>query len=407
MGRLYHPKYTRAIPPGFTVRTIRGRRVVELTIRGQKVVCEVKEIKDRLRAIVVLQDRWAIEWTDENGDTRSRTVGKDKRAATAALARYEEQAARLRHGLPDHTADAQSRARPLVGLVDEYLTVLAAGDTSPAYRENTRTMLLAILPGCRWQVWGDVSSASLIKFLGRLRDTPPRGLSPSTLNGYLRTAKAFCNWHAASLRERSPLTGIKPYPEDRDRRRSRRILTDEEFVKLLDATARAPRRFNCIIKPADRVMLYWVAAYSGLRASELARLTPRNLTLDAEQPGITVYGKGKREEFTPIPEHLAERLREWIAGKKVTDRLWPGTWAEYRHQVKWLERDTERAGLGLGVTFHSLRRRYVTQLFRAGNEPDAVRRMARHKDIRTTMNHYAELTPADLKRAAESLKPPG
>lgn len=223
--------------------------------------------------------------------------------------------------------------------------------------------------------------------------------------GEKRGAKAFCNWYAERLRERSPLKGLKPYPEQKDRRRSRRILTDEEFEKLLAATLKAPRRYQSIIRPADRVMLYQVAAYSGLRASELARLTISSIRLGPE-PGITVYGKGKREEFTPIPGHLAKTLETWLAKKKPREKLWPGNWAAQRHQAQWIKRDAKRAGLGAGVTFHSLRRRFVTALLRAGNNVDVVRRMARHRDLATTMSYYAELVPGDLKAAAESLKPP-
>src|SRR5678809_881805 len=197
MGRLYHPHYTRSVPDGTPIREVEGQRVAELTIRGVVRLCPVKVIGGRLRALVVLEDRWAVEWTDENGKTRSRTIGRDKRAATAALARYEERAARVRHGLPDLVADARARGAPIVDLIGEYLSVLAGGDTVEQYRQHTRSRLYAIVQGCGWQTWGDVSADSLVRFLGCLRDTPrngrkvpgdqqKRGISYSTLNGYLR-----------------------------------------------------------------------------------------------------------------------------------------------------------------------------------------------------------------------------
>lgn len=410
MGRIFHPSYTRSLPAEARVFARDGLQFAIVTYRGVPRECEVREVRGRLRVFIELLDRWAVEWTDENGRTRARTVGRDKRMATAALTRYEDRAARRRHGLPDHAGEAQARGRPIMAVVSEYLAVLAGGDTSPAYREQVRQRLASIQRGCGWETWPDVSADGLVMYLGRLRDTKRKGydtgLSPASLNGYLRAAQTFTNWYAARLQERNPLKGIKPYPEAKDRRRSRRILTDEEFARLLDATVRAPRRCRTIIRPADRAILYRVAAYSGLRASELARLTPAHLRLDADPPAIVVYGKGKREESTAIPGFLADILRGWIAGKKAGARLWPGKWAEHRRQVLWLRRDSKRAGLGPGVTFHSLRRRYVTALIRAGNEADVVRRMARHRDLRTTMNYYAEITPQDLKRAAESLKPP-
>lgn len=400
MGRIYHPAYTRAMPAGAKVRVVDGRRVVDLVIAGQRRTCEVNE---RGRVTVVLEDRWAVEWTDESGKTRARTIGKDKRTATAALARYEERAARIRHGLPDPREEASIRTQPLMLAVRDYLEVLAGQDTSAEYRQHVDSRMKSILTGCRWETWLDVTADSFTRFLGRLRDNDD--LSLSTLNGYMRNAKGFCNWFAEKLQARSPLHGLKPYPEDKSRKRSRRILTDAEFDRLIEATLRAPRRHGVIIRPVDRAMLYQVAAYSGLRASELSRLTPASIDLGPD-PGIRVYGKGKREEFTPIPAHLADLLRPWIAGKKPTAQLWPGRWAAQKRQCQFLARDVKRAGLGDGVTFHSLRRRYVTGLLRAGNAPDVVRRLARHRDLKTTMDYYAELTPADLRAGAESLKPP-
>lgn len=406
MGRIKRPTYTRAVPAGAIVREIKGKQFATLTIRGESRACEVRQIRGRLRAVVELLDRWAIEWRDETGAVHARTIRGDKRMATAALARYEERAARLRHGLPDLVADARARGRPIVQVIEEYIAVLAGGDTAPGYRQHMRARLLAITAGCRWETWADVEADALARYLGRLRDGPDGGRSLSTLNGYLRCAKVFCNWYAERLKERSPLKGLKGYPEQKERRRSRRILTDDEFGRLLEAAEKAPRRFRAAFSGKDRAMLYRVAAYSGLRASELARLTPQHFRLAADNPSIVVYGKGKREEATPIPEHLAALLRSWLAGRKPTVRVWPGRWSESRHQAAWIERDAKRAGLGPGVTFHGLRRRFVTSLIRAKNDPDVVRRMARHVDLKTTMDYYAELTPGDLRRAAESLQPP-
>lgn len=402
MGRIYRPAYTRSLPSGVQISEADGKKFIALTINGECRRCEVREVKGRLRVFVILDDRWAVEWTDEHGRLKHKTVGPNRKLAIGALARYEERAARLKHGLPDLRGQGEERSRPIVLAINEYLEVLAAQDTSQAYRQHVRARLLAIMQGCVWQTWADVRPDSLTRFLGRLRDGKV-SRSPATINGYLRNAKGFANWVAERNNERSPLKGVKGYAEQRERRRSRRILTDEEFDRLLEATRAAPRRHNTIIRPADRAMLYLVAAYTGLRASELARLKPGSFDLAACE--VTVFGKGKREERTPIPAHLAEQLRPWLAGKKA-GALWPGKWAEHRHQILWLRRDAKRAGIVGPVLFHNLRRRYVTALLRGGISPHVVRRMARHQDLRTTMDYYAELSPDDLRAAAESLKPP-
>lgn len=402
MGRIYRPSYTRPLPAGVQVSESDGKRFVEIAVSGERRRCEVREVKGRQRVLVVLEDRWAVEWT-EGGKLKHKTIGPNRKVAIAALARYEERAARLRHGLPDLRGQGEERKRPIVLAINEYLEVLTAQDTSKAYRDHVRARLLAMMQGCAWQTWADVRPDSLTRFLGRLRDGK-KAPSLSTINGYLRNAKSFSNWVADRNNERSPLKGVKPYAEQRERRRSRRILTDEEFDRLLAATRAAPRRHNCIIRPADRAMLYLCAAYTGLRASELARLRPGSFDLAACE--VTVFGKGKREEKIPIPAHLAEQLRPWLTERKPSAPLWPGKWAEHRHQILWLRRDAKRAGIVGPVLFHNLRRRYVTALLRGGISPHVVRRMARHRDLRTTMDYYAELSPDDLRTAAESLKPP-
>lgn len=410
MGRVFPAVYTAPVPPGAKVTSRAGKRWVTLTVRKRPVTCEVRAVNGRDRAVVPT-GKYAVEWTDGAGKSRQRTVSADRRTAAAALARLEEQAARARHGLPDPAAEAAARSRPLADLAREYLEVLAGRDTSPAYRATARRHLADLQAHCKWAAWADVTGDSLTRYLGRLRDgaVPGRkggrrgdaGASPATLNSIIRTAKAFANWCADRLDARSPLRGVKPYPGDRDRRRSRRVLTDAEFDALLAATQKAPRRHNTLIPPADRAVLYLVAGLTGLRASELARLTPAAFDLDAA--AVTVFGKGKREETTPVPDHLLARLREFLAGKPAGKPLWPGTWAAHRRQVKWLAGDARRAGLGEGVTFHGLRRRYVTALLRAGHAADVVRRLARHRDLRTTMDYYATQTPDDLRRAADSL----
>jgi integrase len=207
----------------------------------------------------------------------------------------------------------------------------------------------------------------------------------------------------------SPLKKLKQFNEMVDRRRSRRILTDSELLQLLAATEAAPKRCNCHIKPVDRSALYRVAAYTGFRASELATLTPEHFHLDAETPHVKIEAqdaKGRREDKIPLADHLMSFLRSWLSGKKPGERLWPGKWAEHRRQVHWLKRDCRRAGLGDGVTFHGLKRKFVTSLIRTGGDIDQVRRLARHKKVQTTLDYYAESNLPDLASLVNRVKPP-
>jgi integrase len=356
---------------------------------------------------------WYAEWQGADGETHRKKVGPDKRAAEAFLLKMEDAAARQRVGL-DPTPTADLKAAPLGKLQDEYLALLAARDTGPEYRAAVADHLTRIRAGCRWAVWPDVSGDSLLLWLGKRRDQ--KGNGPATLNSYLRSAKGFTNWLADRFGAANPLKKLKPYPEQVDRRRSRRILTDPELGALVAAAERCPPRGRAAFSGRDRAMLYRVAAYTGLRASELAALEPESFDLAARPPVVTVEArdsKGKRVEPVPVPGHLVEVLRPWIAAKPAGTRLWPGRWAELRQQGDWLARDLRRAGVaeldarGRRVTFHSLKRRYVVGLIRAGGQVDEVRRLARHTDARTTFGYYTDENLPDLGRLADRLPPPG
>lgn len=348
----------------------------------------------------VRTEDWYAEW-QRGGKTARKRIGT-KSDAIAALAKFEAQESRRKAGVPDHEAEGRAWARPVAELIVEYLASLRNRERSPAYLATVEKHLDAISAGARWFVWADVTADTLSQFLADLRAERDgrKGISPATANGYLRSAKGFAKWYAAVLRAPSPLAGSKPLNEQTDRRRTRRILSDAEFALLLERTAEAPAPHNSKIGGRDRAALYRTAAHTGLRAGELASLKPEHFALDAKPPTVTCdaqSAKGRRVEPVPLTDALVAFLREYLAGKHPGERIWPGNWAAHRRQVRWLERDATRAGIEGRVTFHSLRRRFVTKLIRSGADVDQVRRLARHKSVATTLNYYAE---SELKELA-------
>lgn len=376
MGRIFKPYYTR--PDG------RGGRV---RVQVQTYYCEYSC----------------------RGKTRRVKAFKDKRASETYLARLQQEADRAAAGhLPAGTGDL---LRPLGELQAEYLAVLAGRGASAGYRSWVASRLDEMRGGLRWHRLADVTADRVTVWLGRLRDESR--IAPATLNGYVRVAKGFARWVAGRAGIASPLASLISFDEKSDRRRSRRILTDAELAALVAAAEKAPRRYKTVIPGRDRAVLYLVAAYTGFRASELASLTLTHFRLDESPPVIRPAArdtKGKRDEPIPVPAHLVPRLRDWLATKPATGRVWPGRWAELRKQVHWLARDLKRAGVAQldaqnrNVTFHSLRRRYVTQLIRAaGADVKQVQRLARHRDLKTTLAYYVDADLSDLGTVADRL----
>ena len=77
-----------------------------------------------------------------------------------------------------------------------------------------------------------------------------------------------------------------------------------------------------------------------------------------------------------------------------------------------LRQDLDRAGIAYNVArrgvftedvvdFHALRHSYITHLIRSGANPKVVQVLARHSDIRLTMQRYTHLEAGDLRKALE------
>ena len=70
-----------------------------------------------------------------------------------------------------------------------------------------------------------------------------------------------------------------------------------------------------------RGMLYRFATMTGLRAAELASLTPASFDLVADMPTVTLeagYSKRRREDVLPLHPDLVTRLRQWFSERERT-----------------------------------------------------------------------------------------
>jgi hypothetical protein len=117
-----------------------------------------------------------------------------------------------------------------------------------------------------------------------LRERHGQGTSVSTTNHYLTDLKNFTRWLAGYRTGKEtpgenarrilfdPLAGFTRQAGDDDIRLIRRALDAADFGDFLDA-AEAGDVFRGLDGP-DRAMLYRLASRSGLRAAELASLTP-------------------------------------------------------------------------------------------------------------------------------------
>tara|TARA_R110002050_G_scaffold55587_1_gene125340 strand:- start:96 stop:806 length:711 start_codon:yes stop_codon:yes gene_type:complete len=232
----------------------------------------------------------------------------------------------------------------------------------------------------------------------------------------MRAVKAFSRWlWMTDILTSDPLKNLSLFNADVDRKKIRRAMSVDELQTLytytLSARAYGGKRWR--LTGGDRALLYVIAASTGLRASELASLKCSAFAFD-DGAGATVKieakaSKNKKFALCPLPQYITKRMKEYLARKKPSDFVWPGTWAKDRQAGVLLKRDAKGAGItiingeGESIDFHALRTSFITSLARNKVHPAIAQRLARHSTINLTMNTYTKLDDEDLREAVERL----
>ena len=133
----------------------------------------------------------------------------------------------------------------------------------------------------------------------------------------------------------------------------------------------------------------------GLRASELASLTPASFAL-SESPTVrcrAAYTKNGQDALLPLPPSLVAPLRAFLADKRDDKPVWGKEWP--KHAARTIRKDEQDAGVAYKTAdgfadFHSLRHLFITSLFRVGVHPRTAQVLARHSTIVLTMAIYTK-----------------
>ena len=150
--------------------------------------------------------------------------------------------------------------------------------------------------------------------------------------------------------------------------------------------------------PPERVLLYEVALFTGLRAGELGHLRPRHL--DIERGGLRLeadWTKNRRPGFQPLPRYLLEKLACTETSPAEPLLAVPS------HPTRTFERDLQVAGIGKAnadgvLVFHSWRATYGTLLDSLGASAKETQELMRHATPMLTMQRYVQ---ARLERRQE------
>jgi integrase/recombinase XerD len=276
----------------------------------------------------------------------------------------------------------------------------ASGNTIAAYRDTWRLLL-----GFASQKTGknpsqlgiaDLDAPLIAAFLDHLEDG--RGNSPRTRNSRLAAIRSLFAW--AALRHPEHAAVIQRVLAISPKRYQRNLVTyltsaeTEALLAACDQGTWTGRRDHAMIM---------LAAQAGLRVSELAGLTARDITLGAGAHVHTI-GKGRKERRTPLLPGTTRVLQTWLAERKggPGDPLFPTSTGRALSRDAIEQRisiHTAKAAQACPslrskhVTAHTLRHTCAMNLLQAGNDVAVIALWLGHEQVSTTSVYlHADMT---------------
>lgn len=363
-----------------------------------------------------MSKKWYTRIKDERGKWLPVPLSVNKDAARIMASKLIEKRELAKVGVYDR--HEEHRKVPLAKHLQDWETSLTAQESTAKHVQMKLSRAKRIIDHCQFVFLADLSASKVEACLGEFRKDAR--FSVQTNNHYLAAIKQFTRWlHRDKRIADDPLQHLQRGNVALDRRHDRRELADAEMAWLFQAAQHGPILFK--LTGPDRAMLYAVAAFTGLRANELASLHPKSFNLEQEPPTLTVeagYSKRRRQDVLPLHPDLVDRLATWLVDKPTESPLWPGSWASRNHAGKLMKADLAAArslwianaaseqeklernqsdflafvdGNGRYADFHSLRHTFITRLVKAGVKPKVAQALARHSTITLTMDRYTHL----------------
>jgi len=274
-----------------------------------------------------------------------------------------------------------------------------------------------------------------------IEDMTIRKFAPRTQEGYIRAVKGFSAFLGASpdtasfedvrryqlhLAERGTSASIinhtvtalrflfvvtlrKPaivldMPFVREPRRLPVVLSPEEVARLLDAA------------PGLKYKAALSVAYgAGLRASEVVSLKVADI--DSARMVIRVeQGKGRKDRYVMLSEHLLDLLRAWWKAARPQGWLFPGQNRVNPLTTRQLNRAchaaAQMAEIDKPVSLHTLRHSFATHLLEQKTDIRVIQVLLGHKKLDTTalytrvaIKALGEVT-SPLERLVTKVTPP-
>jgi integrase/recombinase XerD len=263
-----------------------------------------------------------------------------------------------------------------------------------------------------------------------IEDMTIRKFAPRTQEGYIRAVKNFSTFLGASP-DRASFEDVRRYrlhlassgvgvPTINHSLTALRFLfmvtLRQPDVVIYVPFVREPRRLPVVLSPEEVARLLEAApslkyraalsvAYgAGLRASEVVSL--KIADIDSARMVIRVeQGKGRKDRYVMLSEHLLELLRAWWREARPQGWLFPGQNRVNPLTTRQLNRAchaaAQMAELDKPVSLHTLRHSFATHLLERKTDIRVIQVLLGHKKLDTT----ALYTRVALKALGEVTSP--
>ena len=274
-----------------------------------------------------------------------------------------------------------------------------------------------------------------------IEDMTIRKLAARTQEGYIRAVRDFSAFLGASpdtasaedlrryrLRLVASGAGVPTINHSLTALRFLFLVTLRKPAIVLDMPfVREPRRLPVVLSPDEVARLLDAApglkykaalsvAYgAGLRASEVTSLKVSDI--DSARMVIRVeQGKGRKDRYVMLSEHLLHLLRAWWKAARPRGWLFPGRDPVQPLTARQLNRAchaaAQAAGIDKRVSLHTLRHSFATHLLEQKTDVRVIQVLLGHKKLDTTalytrvaLTALGEVT-SPLERLVARMRPP-
>lgn len=255
-------------------------------------------------------------------------------------------------------------------------------------------------------------------------ESPDRPMKPLVnhdlaIKRKLCSIRSFYDFLFKNHRIPSNITLLVPLPKIHEKPILR--LSQDEMMKMLnqaetgEGMTDGQKRYQKITAKRDYAMLSLFLG-TGIRVSECVGINLSDVNL--EENAFLVTRKGGNQVVLYFPPEVATALADYIEERKKTDALPGHEDALFLSLQK--RRITQRAVQNLvkkyaavaaplkpRISPHKLRSTFATNLYNATGDIYLVADVLGHSSVDTTRKHYADMTDARRRMAAEYVRLPG